>query len=239
MLTKNFLRCRRRNELSGEEKQALEDAVSQLRPYGARSVIARENVALHESNLLVEGMVGRYMTARNGEQQLVAVHVVGDFLDLHGFPLKQLDHNVVAITPVKLAMVPHGNLLKLTSTHPHLMRLLWFSTLLDAAIHREWIFKLGRLDAIGRVAHFFCEMNVRLKIVGLSDGLSFDLPMTQSDLADACGLTSVHVNRVLRQLREGKLLTFTKSHAVILDLAGLSRTGEFDPTYLYLDKGTL
>ena len=97
------------------------------------------------------------------------LHVAGDFVDLHGFLLKRLDHNVGAMTPVRMAMVPHDALRGITETHPHLGRMLWFSTLLDAAIHREKILSIGRRSAMARIAHIFCELLVRLRIVGLAD----------------------------------------------------------------------
>ena len=112
-------------------------------------------------------------------------------------------------------------------------------TLLDAAIHRAWIFKLGRLPSHGRVAHFLCETELRLRAVGLSDGARFELPLTQADLAEVCGLTSVHVNRVLRELRERGLVTLRDGNVDVHDGAGLARLGEFDPRYLYLDEAAV
>lgn len=114
-------------------------------------------------------------------------------------------------------------------------RKLWFSTLIDAAMHRAWLFRVGRLDATGRVAHFLCEMNARLSAAGLSDGRLFNLALTQSDLAEICGFTTVHVNRVLRQLREARLCMVRFSIVEIVDLPGLMRRGDFDPAYLYLE----
>jgi len=119
---------------------------------------------------------------------------------------------------------------------PQLTRKLWFATLLDAAIHRAWLFRLGRLDALGRVAHFLCETNVRLVSAGLSDGRRFALGLTQSDLAEICGLTNVHVNRVMRALREERLCTFRSSLVEIIEPDRLAKRGEFDPAYLYIDS---
>jgi CRP-like cAMP-binding protein len=118
---------------------------------------------------------------------------------------------------------------------PDFARKLWYSTLLDAAIHRAWLFRLGRLDAGGRIAHFLCETNARLQAVGLSDGHRFALAITQTDLSEICGLTSVHINRVMRSLREEKVVSFRSSLVEIHDLPRLQRQGEFDPGYLYLD----
>jgi CRP-like cAMP-binding protein len=164
------------------------------------------------------------------------LHVAGDFVDLHGFLLKQLDHNVGSMTPVRVAHVPHDALRKITESHPHLGRMLWFSTLLDAAIHREKILSIGRRSALARIAHIFCELHVRLQIVGLGSATEYALPLTQADLADVTGLTSVHVNRMLKKLRDENLLTFRGGEVTIGDWERLQRLAEFDPTYLHLER---
>ena len=137
-----------------------------------------------------------------------------------------------------IAMDPpkHDRLKALTEEFPHLTRLYWFMTNLDAAIHREWVLSLGRRSALARVAHLFCELQVKLGIVGLADESGYALGLTQADLAECLGLTPVHVNRTLRQLREGGLVEFRGGRVAIGDLAGLRRAAEFDPAYLYLDR---
>ena len=161
----------------------------------------------------------------------------GDFVDLHGFVLKYLDHEVVALTPAKLATFPHEGLRDITATDPHLTRLLWFATTVDAAIHREWIASFSR-SAMARVAHLFCELRAKLEVVGLADRSGYALPLTQIDLADATSLTPVHVNRTLRQMREAGLLDFRSGRVEIGDLDGLIRIASFDPRYLYLDRSS-
>ncbi|MCJ8157539.1 Crp/Fnr family transcriptional regulator [Sphingomonas sp. LaA6.9] len=234
-VTALFLQRRRRERLSEEEKRALEDAVAEIRVLPARHVLVHQGDTVTRSTMLIEGLMCRYMDGRDGHRQLVALHVPGDFVDLHGFPLEQLDHDVATISRSKVATFPRETLLTLTRNHPHLVRMLWFSTLLDAAMHREWIFRLGRLGAMGRVAHFFCEMKVRLSLVGLSNDNRFHLAVTQADIAEACGLTPVHVNRVLRQLRDNGQLAFQRGMAHVLDWHALKVTGEFDDAYLYVD----
>ena len=157
-------------------------------------------------------------------------------MDLHAFPLKVLDHDVAATTTATVATVTHSALERVIGVFPHLTRKLWFATLIDAAIHRAWLFRLGRLDAVGRVAHFLCETNARLVSAGLSDGRCFNLALTQSDLAEICGLTNVHVNRVMRQLREEKLCVFRSSLVEIADPDRLAARGQFDASYLYMDE---
>lgn len=236
MRSKDFLKGRRREELSAEELQAVEDLISEVRTVPARHnmIVAGERIDF--STLLLEGTMCRYMDDRQGMRQLVALQVPGDFVDLHAFPLKHLDHDVATITECQVAIVPHDALEKIMEKHPHLARMLWFSTLLDAAMHREWIFRLGRLDAAGRIAHFFAEINLRLQLVGRSDGKSFSLPITQNDLAEALGMTTVHVNRVLRDLREQEVMTFRSGVVKIDNLDRLHRIAEFEPGYLYTDR---
>ena len=216
----------------------IEAALSEPRVLPAKQTHVRRGVAVRESTLLLDGMMGRYMVDREGNRQLVALHLPGDFVDLHAFPLRHLDHDVVTMTEATFSTVEHVALTRLCETLPHLMRMLWFSTLLDAAMHREWIFRLGRLDAAGRLAHFFCETALRLQAIDRSDGHSFDLPLTQRDIAEACGLTNVHVSRVVRALRQSGLFEIDAPRVTLLDRAAAWRLGEFDPQYLYFDDDT-
>ncbi|MET0375802.1 MAG: Crp/Fnr family transcriptional regulator, partial [Rhizorhabdus sp.] len=165
MFTERFLRHRRVAVPSQAERARLEAAVSAVQSVPARTVHVREGQELSYSTFLIEGIMCRYMDDRNGLRQLVAVHFPGDFVDLHGYPLQKLDHDVATLTAVKIALVPHDALDVIIAELPDLARKLWFATLIDAAIHRAWLFRLGRLDAAGRVAHFLCEANARLEAV--------------------------------------------------------------------------
>jgi CRP-like cAMP-binding protein len=234
MTMERFLQARE-NALDADERQVVENAILEMRHYDARRTIIRREVRLDISLYLVKGIMCRYLDNRRGDRQLLSIQVPGDFVDLHGYPLKALDHDVATMTDAQVAIVPHAEIDRIIAAHPSLARKLWFATLLDAALHREWIFKLGRLPAQGRVAHFLCETELRLRAVDLSNGASFELPLTQSDIAEICGLTSIHVNRVLRDLRERGLCTLRGGIVEIQDRAGLVRVGEFDPGYLYLD----
>ncbi len=235
MFTERFLRDKIGATLSVDERTRLERAISEVRTLDARTTFVRTGEQLTHSALLIEGIMSRYIDDRNGLRQLVAIHVPGDFVDLHAYPLRYLDHDVATMTPATVALVPHAELDLINDEMPQLTRKLWFATLLDAAVHRAWLFRLGRLDAIGRVAHFLCEINARLVSAGLSDGRRFALGLTQSDLAEICGLTNVHVNRVMRALREEGLCTFRSSLVEIDEPARLVSRGQFDPSYLYID----
>ncbi|HEX2762811.1 MAG TPA: Crp/Fnr family transcriptional regulator [Allosphingosinicella sp.] len=231
-----LMKLRVRDVVDDEEEAQLRDAVGEIRSHPAGKTIVAARTPLTHSTLLVEGLVARYKDLADGQRQIMELHVAGDFVDLHGFLLKQIDHHVGSMTPVKVALVPHDALRRITETHPHLTRMLWFSTLLDAAIHREKILSVGRRSAVSRVAHVLCELFVRLKLVGLARDDGYDLPLTQSDLADATGLTSVHVNRMLKKLRDDGLLTFRGGVVKIGDWERLVRVAEFDPIYLHLER---
>jgi len=231
-----LLKLRVRDVVGAEEEEVLRASVSEIREHPAGRTIVRSGTTMSASTLLVDGLVCRYKNLADGQRQIMELHVAGDFVDLHGFLLKRLDHNVGTLTPVRIALVPHDALRGITETHPHLGRMLWFSTLLDAAIHREKILSIGRRSAVARIAHIFCELLVRLRLVGLADETGYALPLTQADLADVTGLTSVHVNRMLKKLRDEKVLTFRGGRVEINDWERLQRIAEFDPTYLHLER---
>ncbi|QVM86174.1 Crp/Fnr family transcriptional regulator [Novosphingobium decolorationis] len=234
-----FLANRRDVVLSLEDRALLETAIAEVREIESRQVIVPPRTTVEISTLLIEGLVSRFIDDRHGLRQLVAVHVPGEFVDLHAYPMRELDHGIGALTPARVAIVPHDALRRILDPRPELARKLWFSTLLDAALHRAWLFRVGRLDAVGRVAHFLSEMNLRLQAIGLSDGMRFALPLTQADIAEICGLTTVHTNRALRQLREAGLCEVHAPTVELLDPTGLARRGNFNSHYLYLDTEAL
>lgn len=236
MIEKHLMKLRARDDISAAEEQALRDALGEVQTIPADRTFIQAGKELNSSTLLLEGFICRYKDLSDGQRQITELHVAGDFADLHSFTLKHLDHNIMTLTPSKVVQVPHENLKKITVDHPHLARMMWFSTNLDAAIHREWEVSLGRRSALQRTAHLFCELQVRLGIVGLASEREYALPITQTELAECLGLTSVHVNRVLKELRERGLVEFRSRRVMIRDLAELRHEAEFDPAYLYLDK---
>lgn len=237
MLTHDLLR-NRTTHLTPEERDALEGAIAEARTFPAGHLVVRQGEPVGVSILLVEGFMTRHVDSPDGRRHMVTVHVPGDFVDLHAYPLKQLDHDVAALTDIRVAVIPHAALDRIQLADTRLTRRLWYLTLLDAAMHRQWIFRLARLNAAQRVAHFLCETNARLLAIDRSDGRAFTLPMTQADLGEVCALTNVHVSRVLRELRQLELCEVRASRVQILDLPGLAEKALFDPAYLYLDRPT-
>jgi CRP-like cAMP-binding protein len=231
-----LMKLRMRDLISDEEETVLRDSISAVRELPAGRVIVRAGTTLSESTLLFDGFVCRYKDLADGQRQILEIHIPGDFLDLHGFLLKRIDHNVAAMTPVRYANAPHDGLRRISEDYPHLTRILWFSTLLDAAIHREKILSIGRRSAVGRIAHLMCELYVRLKLVGLAHEGGYALPLKQADIADATGLTSIHVNRMLRKLRNEEILTFRGGEVTIHDWDRLQTVAEFSSSYLHLER---
>jgi len=224
-----------RDDLSEEEKQVLNDAISRVVQFGADEDMVREHDRPSESKLLLEGWASRYMTLENGRRQIIAIQTSGDFVDLHSFPLKKMDHSIGTLTRCTVALVPHEALREITENYPHLTRLLWINTLIDGAILRRWLLNLGRKSAIESMAHLLCELYTRLKVVGLTQGYTFRVPVTQVEFGDCLGLSTVHTNRVLGDLRSAGLVMWRGETVEITDWEGLQSLAQFDPTYLNLE----
>ena len=229
-----ILKLGRRDMLSEAEQAVLEAAPFTVKSYAAGEEIVREGSVNEHSCLILQGWASRTKQLRDGRRQITAFQLVGDFVDLHSLLLKPMDHSIVAVTPCRLALVHHSVLRDITERHPHLTRMLWLDTLIDAAIHREWLVALGRLPAAGHLAHLLCELYLRLEVVGEARDRSFQFPVTQPLLADALGLSTVHVNRVVQELRRENLVAWRGARITLLDFDRLKEIAEFDPDYLNL-----
>lgn len=232
-------KLRARFELSEAEERCIRGLVDQTASYRANQTAIRTGQPLTHSTVLLEGIMARHKDLKSGVRQITELQVPGDFTDLHGFTLKRLDHDVVAMTDCRVALIPHERLKQLTEEQPRLTRIYWFGTNLDAAIHREWELSLGRRQGVARMAHLFCEINVRLALVGLSEGNSYDFPLSQAELGECLGQTAVHVNRTLQQLRDTGAVEFKNGRVEIFDFDGLAALAGFDPYYLYLGQQPL
>lgn len=230
------MKLRQRTEISADEEQAIRAAVAEIRSIPAGRVLIRAGDLLNNSVMLLDGWMARVKDLDAGERQVSELQVAGDFVDLHGFTLKRLDHDVVALTNCTIALVPHDRLRALTEQLPRLGRIYWFLTNVDAAITRELVLSLGQRTAIARMAHLFCELFYRLKVVGRVTGDAYDFPLTQRELAECLGLTVVHVNRTLQELRRRQLVELENRQMIIRDRAALEALAEFEPAYLYLDR---
>lgn len=226
----------RRDHLTAEELAALEALQGRVRDFPANSDIIGLRARVEHSLLLLAGVCGRYSAFRDGPRQFTEISVPGDFIDLHGFAMKQLDHGVLAFSDCRVLEVPHAELSALSDAHPHLTRLFWLETVIDAAIHRQWLLSMGRQNGPARLARLLCELYVRLEVVELAYDHRMDLPMTQQQIGEALGFSAVHTNRTIQTLREKRLLVWRDQEIEILDWPGLVALAEFDPTYLRLTR---
>lgn len=220
--------------LTREECRAIENLPVRINVLEARQDIVRDGDKPSHCCLVVDGWVCRYKLLSEGKRQIVSFHIAGDTPDLQSLHLHTMDHSLATVTNATLAFIPHDVMRALTAQHPNLAALLWRDTLIDAAIFREWLASIGRRSAFGHLAHLFCEMYLKQQAVGLANGCRCPMPVRQVDLADALGLTSVHVNRVLRDMRAQNLVTLQGRTLVINAWDELLRAAEFDPTYLHL-----
>lgn len=231
-----LLKLSARDVVSDLEAEALVKVFSEEERFATGRIVVPAHVSQIYSRLLLSGVVARSHQLPDGRRQITQLHIAGDFVDLHSFLLKELDHDVIALSPVRLANAPHERVKALSESFPHLIRLLWLTTLIDAAIHREWIVSSGRRSAREQLACLFCELIVRSQIVELGDIGRCPLPLTQEQLADVCGISTVHINRTLQELRAEGVLEFRSRELRVLDFERLARIGMFDPTYLCLKR---
>jgi len=226
-------RLERHGPLTDGEKQMLQEITSRTAVFGPREEIVREGSSPTYSSLIVEGFAIRHNHSLDGKRQITAFHIPGDFADLHSFLLRPMDDGVAALTPCTVAMVAHSDLKEITKRNPYLTRVLWHVTLIDAAVHRAWLTALGRMEARERLAHFFCELRDRLNTVGMLLDDHYELPITQEELGDAFGISTVHVNRVLQDLRAEGLITSRGKTLIINDWECLQEVGQYSPDYLH------
>ena len=218
------------------------DAILNL-PYTLRRVeqhhyIIRDRDKAAFSCLLLSGFAVRHKIVGGGYRQICSIHMKGELVDLQNSLLGTADHSVQMLTNGQIAMIPRDEIMKLAFERPSVGRAMWYDTLVDGSIFREWIANVGRRDARTRVAHLLCEFALRLKVAGLGDEVGYQLPMTQEQLGDATGLTSVHVNRTIKQLEADGLIDRVSPRAISIgDWKKLADVGDFDSHYLHLSDG--
>ncbi|MDW6025197.1 Crp/Fnr family transcriptional regulator [Mesorhizobium sp. BAC0120] len=226
----------RRDELSDIEKAIIEGFRFRVQSFDDGQELVAEGSRPSESCLVLTGFTARAQFLSDGARQISAVHVPGDFVDLHCFLLKTMDHSIVAIRQCTAAYIPHSSLREAIAASPHLGRLFWLATLIDAAIQRAWISSIGRRTPAQHIGHLLCELHERLDLLGLVKDGSFEFPPTQTDISDMVGLSLVHVNRTIQELRAKGLVAWSSRVVTIPDLARLKRFADFDPSYLNLVK---
>ena len=231
-LTGDFLAGRLRRNLSLDDLSYIEELIESVEDHADGTRLLDRGVKTDRSMILIEGYIFRTIET-GGKRFITGVHVPGDFVDLHGFALKRLDHNIDSAGPVRIGRVSHAALHKVMQERPGVARAMWFATLLDAAIHRKWIQTLEQLDAPRRIAHLYSELHTRLDLIGRGVTSALRTPFTQFDMADMCGVSAIHANRAVGKLREMGLAEIRRGDLYTNDWAALKEFALFDPDYLY------
>ena len=226
-------RLESRSPLGEGDREALLGLQHVVRKVAPGAHLVRDGEPPEQCALLLSGFAYRYKITGDGARQIVSLHIAGEFVDLQNNFLAVADHSVQTLTEAEVAFVPLQAIRDMTFAHPAIARALWIDTLVDASIFREWVVNVGRRDSRARVAHILCEFSLRLEAAGFARDHHYELPMTQEQLADAVGLTSVHVNRVLRQLGELGLISRDRRSITIEDWQRLREVGDFNERYLH------
>lgn len=238
MIDKLIATIRERFAFAEEEAELLRSKMTEVKFFDAGQIIVPEGKRISFSSLLVEGLSCRSKYLKDGSRQITQFNVAGDFVDLHSYPLEFLDHSITAISDCKMVKFAHRDISEIIKDNARIARILWFMTMVDASIHREWLVSLGARAGAKRIAHLLCEMYHRLRIVGLTDGTRFEFPVTQAELGEALGFSPVHTSRMLAELRERRLATLHHRMVEIENFKALEEMAEFDPGYLCLHERT-
>lgn len=222
--------------LPEDDKRFLDEVVARSFRVGPRRDIVQEGDPPEDVHLVLSGFACRSKSLSNGKRQIVAFLLPGDFCDFAGFILDAKDHTIATLSACTVVGIPRTAILDMVR-RPILGQALWWASLVDESTLREWLLNLGQRDAEHRIAHLFCELHVRLQSVGLADGDAFDLPITQGEIGDSTGVSTVHVNRSLQSLRSKGLIRLSGGRLAILDVAELRAMSEFNPDYLHRNGG--
>ncbi|MCA6122038.1 Crp/Fnr family transcriptional regulator [Bradyrhizobium sp. WSM 1704] len=221
-------KLRLHSELPNENIEALRSIVTPVKNMPEDSVIVREGDLSTQCCVIMSGFAYRSKVSETGKRQILSFHIAGDMPDLQGLPLKLMDHDLTTLSPAQVGFINHEALERVLVSRPALARALWRETLVDASLFRQWIVNLGTRSAAGRMAYLIAELRQRLGAMGLVANEQFDFPITQSKLADALGLSVVHVNRVLQTFRAEGVLDLRRSVVTLGDLEKIIELGGFE-----------
>lgn len=220
--------------LAAAEEEALLALPFQFRLLAKGQDIVREGDQPSQCCVVLDGWACRYKMLDDGSRQILCFQIAGDFTDLQSLHLEAMDHNIGTLGKCAVAFVPHRALRTLITDHPRIGSAFWRDTLVDASVTREWLLNVGTRGAYYRLAHLLCEVYTRLEVVGMTDGLRFNFPISQVTMAEATGLSAVHVNRILQALRDDGLITLHRGVCLLKNWEGLVKAAGFDAKYLHI-----
>jgi CRP-like cAMP-binding protein len=219
--------------ISEEEIKEIHALPITVKDFPAERAVVRDGERATESCLIVEGFCMRSKTIADGKRQILSLHIPGEIPDLMSLFLHVMDHDLSTLTPCRLGFIQHETLQKLHRRRPNLAEIFWRDTLIDAAMFREWIVNVGQRPAPARLAHVIVELRERLKVIGRVTGDSFEMPLTQEQIGEALGVTAVHANRVIKQLRQEGIVEFHRGRVTVLSDSKLLELADFDDRYLH------
>jgi CRP-like cAMP-binding protein len=226
-------RWNRRVALSDADRQAVLELPSVRRNFERDAYIVREAEPITHCCLLLAGFAFRQKLISSGARQIISIHMPSEFLDAQNAMFEQADHSVQSLGRSEAAMIPKSALVELMAARPRIAQAVWLDTLVDASVFREWVVNVGRRSARSRIAHLLCELVLRMRTAGMCNETTCQFPLTQEQVADATGLTSVHTNRTLQALRKEGLIQLRAGRLTVLDWRGLAEVGEFNDRYLH------
>ncbi len=233
-LDEALARWAQRTNLADVDLRALRALPYTFRKVERDGFIVREGEAPTTCSIVLAGCAFRQKVVRNGARQIISFHFPGEFIDLQSCLLAVNDHGVQALGSCDLAVVPKKAILDLIEERCSIALAMWYDTLIDAAIFREWVVNVGRRNARAKIAHLICELATRLGGADDNDKV-YRLPLTQEHIADATGMTSVHTNRTIQGLRKEGLISMSGGRLVVHDWQGLRGIGDFSELYLHRD----
>src|SRR3954465_3438420 len=231
-------RLERLNTLSPADSQRIAQPPPKGVNYSADREIVSYGYSTSRCTLVLDGFLYSHKPVAGSRRQITSFFVPGDVFDLPTLYLPRVDHTIATLGPAVLAFVPHAALKEVLDGSSTLAQAFWRETLMQAAIFQEWVVNLGRRHAFARLAHIVCELTVRLQATGMARDLSFTMPWTQMDVADACGISTVHANRVIQELRHLGILDWDSKRVKIHDWEALARLGDFNDDYLQYRAAT-
>lgn len=233
MLSPIVEKLAKHTKITPSEAEAISGLPYRLEKAEPGTYLVREGDKANSCIAVISGFTYRSKVTGSGARQILSINLRGDLVDLQNSMLEQADHSVQALTYSEVAYITHRSILALAQLNPGIAQALWRDTLVDGSVFREWLLNVGQRNARQRVAHLICELALRQEQAGLCKGPDYEWPITQEQIGDATGLTAVHVNRTIQQMRTEKLIAIVGRSLTIIDWPTLRQAGDFKTGYLH------